>query len=903
LISSRLAHIPWGHTVAELVAFPFASETALQLATTSLSPGMSREEEATGRLWRAVEREMLASAPTLSLDELLALRDFFWFENGEGERQEALPLDRYLGRVARNLLRPTGSSAVPDLGWQDLRYTGRDPAVYLRSLWRWMSFALPPDMLLAPLGDAWHGPERVDTLSPPLAQRLQDDGYAESHLHLGAAFDFPVLWRCTLLALASSDADGFLGETAFKSPGAALDEGRCFTAWLLRAATMRYLLGAFLSREPGTAGFVPFLQGVMSRARDSLGPTGEAALRFVIDDVRSGSLASEGPDLATVRQLYAALTGIRGFKLPEAPELSWQADALAPLMTACSARREPDMWLVRRGLDHLGSFRTKDRLFEALFWQVLRVRCLFYRHVVQRPMTPGLPWFIRFFGRLRPARGPLKDGARLRTALRLDGAGYGLRSLEVRIGPPEDLLGFCRQAHGALQEHAAPQEAGPRDTSDDDGRPRRHTSGPAPLEVGAVIHFQRNRNPAHASDGHPTALGHRSHADPSSRDNLASGYRFASFYKQRRSEAQALGRGLWTFPLCLEWIRGLDLCSDEAGVPLWVMQPLLRYAREAGDQASLRLRRELSLDVPALRTSVHAGEDFVHLLTGLRRLDEAIDWLELRPGDRIGHGLSLGVEPGAWARRSGRIAIPAEDRLFDLAWEWDWRSRHGGTASGHRHMLIERELTEHSNRIFGKPLTPHTVGTLVGYLHDEAQLRAAGFPDGPGPRAKSDNLDLLVRFLTDPGAFERGRQLVWLDPVQEVEALEELQRALRRKVGERELVVEVNPSSNLLIGHLADLRHHPLWRLRPLSPEDDTPPISVTIGSDDPITFATHLRQEYQLLYDAMVLGGCSSEQAEQWLEGARRTSLAARFTIPWRSGQLPDAFPVTDLIPIPLPP
>ena len=108
---------------------------------------------------------------------------------------------------------------------------------------------------------------------------------------------------------------------------------------------------------------------------------------------------------------------------------------------------------------------------------------------------------------------------------------------------------------------------------------------------------------------------------------------------------------------------------------------------------------------------------------------------------------------------------------------------------------------------------------------------------------------------------------------------------IRQKLGQRGIAVEVNPSSNLLIGDLSDLTKHPLWRLRPPRSSGDAPPVSVCIGSDDPLTFATKLPQEYQLLHDALVLAGLSEAEAACWLDETRETGLRNRFTLPRRLG------------------
>ena len=75
--------------------------------------------------------------------------------------------------------------------------------------------------------------------------------------------------------------------------------------------------------------------------------------------------------------------------------------------------------------------------------------------------------------------------------------------------------------------------------------------------------------------------------------------------------------------------------------------------------------------------------------------------LGLQEGDRIGHGLALGMEPGLWASRTGRAALPRQDRVFDLAWEWSWWTRRGGGADAARLAYIEREVSDVASAWFG----------------------------------------------------------------------------------------------------------------------------------------------------------------------------------------------------------
>jgi hypothetical protein len=56
--------------------------------------------------------------------------------------------------------------------------------------------------------------------------------------------------------------------------------------------------------------------------------------------------------------------------------------------------------------------------------------------------------------------------------------------------------------------------------------------------------------------------------------------------------------------------------------------------------------------------------------------------------------------------------------------------------------------------------------------------------------------------------------------------------------------------------------------------------LSICIGSDDPLTFATTLPHEYQLLFDALILMGRSHEEAVKWIDNTRETGMQSRFTL-----------------------
>jgi len=861
--SARTTLLPFDHLRAELTAFPLASEAALANPVTHLHPDPDPDDPVV-TLWRAAEKELLSAAPGVALDDLTAMRDSCWF----GDR-------RRTGRSLQSFLRATtllhmeylGAGVVPRRPPPLAGPVSARPAhAQARQAWMWLTFALPEDLLLAAVGRRSWVP-LPDLLTPAVRDMLAR-GFAETHLHVGASLDFGTVWSLIQRRLASPG----IGDDDLEAPGAALREGRDLPAWLLRAAIARVVLAAFLVSGHGG----DLVRYVHSRSFQAtvIGEAGVGAFSMILAalaDLTQGRLSNQPRPL--FQGAYAALVGTWGSGYANDVANPWTLDPVAPLLRPGPG--SPEQALVIRARDYLNDAERAGRpdfLAAQVFWQIVRVRNLFYRHFTQRPLTPGLPWFIRFYSRMARARGDVTPASLIDAAAGRSGLGSGLTSLEVRTSPDE-AIGEIRSWVNAVHDH--------------------RRTGPA--ELGLTFHFVKVRD-GEVVPGVPRAFGVGTTADPRASSR---GYRFGNYFAGQRRAATALARLLHRWPSTLLLIRGLDLASDELAVPSWVMKPLVTQVQQAAITGAREIQNGLGIQPRPLRMTVHAGEDFSHLLTGLRWVDEAAEVLQLREGDRIGHGLALGIDPESWAARAGQVAMPLEERALDLAWEWTWWTRRGRGADSARLAYLGREIANLGQQWFDQSIEPLQIEHLSEDLPNGRYLRAAGFPDGDarpfaarGPRAQ-----LLVQYLVDGPTFERGRRTVWVDPSGEVEALGRISTSLRAEIGRRGLAIEINPTSNLLVGDLGDLKNHPLWRMSPPRAGRSTSRLAVTVGSDDPLVFNSSLPMEYQLLFDALLLAGLTDAEALEWLDRVRRTGMERRFTVP---GVTPaDLFRLENLAPM----
>lgn len=901
----RWLRIPWHHIEAEMAAFPLASVASFENGITQLDPSL--KDEATRRLWRAAERQALSHVPSLSVDEATALRDQTWFGNQRSDNGRRSMLDFLCGLSERHL-QPSGSYATP-LPDEDDKSKGNVASAQARWRWRWMTFALPEDLLLAGLCASSHvHAYRVYQGSPKLYRALHDKGFNESHLHLNAGLTFRQGWASLMATIGDAQ---LTKESMFRSPGAEFEDGKDMGAWLIRAAIVRFALARFLAERGPQLPFPTFFDRLIDKlSRESLGAAvSNFSFRGIFLEMASGRLsASNYPSFDVWQTIYNSWTGqniemrflqreverlLNGAENPSVDRLLGLVERSDPI-----SRFYPEIGHdgpsaeMRFCLDGFAYIEGdaacgNDTLFPRLFWQLIRMRVIFYRHVIQRPMTPGLLWFTRFYERMRPARVPWL-AVRIVSAAQLNGLDHGLRSLEVRIAPESDLSAFRKYVQDILQGFSVIRTSG-REIEE--------------LETGIVVHFPRIRGGGF-SGGVPAAFWQNTSGDPGMANSGANnlGFRHGAYYRQQRRSAEMFSRLIIDNPELVSQVRGIDICTDELGVPTWIFVPIFRYLRDAFAIAASR--KPDSAPFPNLRTTVHCGEEFVHLTTGLRRIDEARRFLGLSEGDRLGHGMALGVDPQTWAEAAGRITIGRIDRLFDLVWEYSWFTHGHPVVSTANSIYLQHQIFELSTVIFGESVTADQALNFYLSLHSEEALRASGFADGNRAVNYDDVTDRLVaKYLRKREIFDRGRELVQIDPIDDVGSLCNLQRLLKQRLGQLGVTVEVNPSSNLLIGHLGDLASHPLWRIMPVDESSTEPSVDVCIGSDDPLTFNTNLRMEYQLVEDAMLRSGFSEGQTRSWLERVRNNGLDARFTA---RSPLPKVLyrgnPTTTSLPAPMP-
>lgn len=125
----------------------------------------------------------------------------------------------------------------------------------------------------------------------------------------------------------------------------------------------------------------------------------------------------------------------------------------------------------------------------------------------------------------------------------------------------------------------------------------------------------------------------------------------------------------------IELIKGFDAAASEFDTPPEVFASAYRRLRRYGFK----------------HFTYHAGEDFYHIISGLRAIYEAIIFLDLKAGDRIGHAVATGLDPNLWINTIGRtFVIRQGEYLDDLIFVYDLITEYDRNGFIKTNTLIDR---------------------------------------------------------------------------------------------------------------------------------------------------------------------------------------------------------------------
>mgnify|MGYP002511990461 CR=1 FL=1 len=334
------------------------------------------------------------------------------------------------------------------------------------------------------------------------------------------------------------------------------------------------------------------------------------------------------------------------------------------------------------------------------------------------------------------------------------------------------------------------------------------------------------------------------------------------------------------------FIVGIDAASLENSTPVWAFAKVYNKARDS----SIEKIGYERIGTQSLRFTFHAGEEFRHILSGLRRVDEAVTFLKFHAGDRIGHGTALGIVPEQWRRVNPFVVLPRIEALENYIWAYYVLSQDAVNFQSTLMAYLERRVYELAGEIYGKAQGISMQVLMQGYLKmfdtaGDGAYERCRFAEKNGfcEYVQGENCDEILwsgeklalarhckRFV-----LRMERPINYEVTEQDIQITKTLQKMLCRKLSRRGIVVEVNPSSNVAIGEVDKITDNQIYRLNRPEGEDN---VMVCINSDDPTVFHTNVSNELAYIYYGMLYHAKSREAALAWIDKVRECGVKSSF-------------------------
>ncbi|WP_338552439.1 hypothetical protein [Paenibacillus sp. KS-LC4] len=533
------------------------------------------------------------------------------------------------------------------------------------------------------------------------------------------------------------------------------------------------------------------------------------------------------------------------------------------------------------------SDRDKDPHLTQLFWQYLRIKNIVYQGVTQGNFVEGLDYFRHFFS----AATSISQN-QLEHAIRNQIYNNNLKKLEIRVSPPtrgtahemsqslkRNLIIFFETYKSIVQDNKLPYDQIP--------------------QMGVVFHFLKAQD--------ETFYEKCWYADVNRAFLRHENYFYGSLQKKYRETVDVINDLRERIPGLSRYIVGLDAASLENNTEPWVFAPIFRHVRNS-PVSKIRLL-ESGEPIQTLGFTYHVGEEFRHLLSGLRHVDEVIEHFNYRVSDRIGHGLALGVDAEGWCKENPVVVLPRIEYMENLLWLW------GQAFLEKKHNLeidllgIEREIMLQVEKIYYNVegitlfvLWKAYQGKFKPFKTDEAMIHQVCVSEtgrtgkwrnewtlpeqhfckqGTG-EASYWNESKLIHANHCKCFLERMYEVIQIKIGEnEARLLDSLQSYVRNKLNDKGIVVETNPTSNLAISGIEKLFSHPVTSFNTNGLENDRysgKGLVISINSDDPAVFNTSISNELSYIFYLLQDKGYSRDAILEWIEKIRDWGVMTSF-------------------------
>ena len=524
--------------------------------------------------------------------------------------------------------------------------------------------------------------------------------------------------------------------------------------------------------------------------------------------------------------------------------------------------------------------KDKDSDFNKLFWQYIRVKNQLYNEITQNNDEQGLDYFVdKYYEKVIDI---FEDEVeKMYHNILVQIKNNSLKKIELRVAPKKDYKKLIEKIRIFFKAYLKIL----------DDKNIRDSEIPV---IGLVFHLIKARE--------DLPFEKCFFKESENEELIFKGEHL--FYGKIIKEYEVMAKHIRTIRLRCEnishYIVGVDTASIESFAEPWVFAPIYQTLRDSYESSIVYGTGMKS--IKTLGFTYHVGEDYRHIMSGLRHIYEVIEFLGYHAGDRIGHGISLAIDVENWIVQNPVVFMPRIEYLENLVWIWGISDSYYKEIDLENDISLERKILECAKEIYGDTsgITPHMLWQAYREKFKTFEVNEDEVKKFCIKNSKN-NLEYCVFSSLEKKydeviwdykkiiysnhcriCLERMYEIVQVKVYkEEKKSLENLQRKIRKLINKRGIVVETNPTSNLSISGMNRLYETPIKVMNNSglsSIKENDKSLIISINSDDPSIFNSTVSNEFGYIYHALQYQGYSKEYILEWIDKIRNWGLESSF-------------------------
>ncbi len=321
-------------------------------------------------------------------------------------------------------------------------------------------------------------------------------------------------------------------------------------------------------------------------------------------------------------------------------------------------------------------------------------------------------------------------------------------------------------------------------------------------------------------------------------------------------------------------IKGIDCANNELDCRPEVASQLYRYLRQIKNNKATSFKINYFFN----RFTYHVGEDFVGLVDGLRAIYEAIEYLEMGNGDRLGHCVALGININNYYNfKKFSLIKRKQNALDDYAWLLKLSKKIPCDPLLISHIRDEAQVLfdyiyDSNSNLFNlddyiyslelRGDNPYAYVNKIlykspyGYNSFSYRHNIDTLPESDSysiARRNKKSKELYIMYHFNYNVKEKGEEKIQIQVGKEIfKFISDVQVYIKKMIIKKGICIETNPTSNYLIAPISEFKDLPLLNFNLYHLVDNYLNVPICVNTDDQGIFCTCLDNEFALLFNIL---------------------------------------------------